>query len=65
MLTKVKIRFKDLCMIFGLMVLCFISKRQTSLFIVIGNIYITKIFVDALKNNRFLNIKNIERGRTR
>lgn len=47
MFTKVKIRFKDLCMIFGLMVLCFISKRQTSLFIVIGNIYITKIFVDA------------------
>lgn len=64
MLTKVKIRFKDLCMIFGLMVLCFISKRQTSLFIVIGNIYITKIFVDALKNNRFLNIKNIEKHGT-
>lgn len=64
MLTKVKIRFKDLCMIFGLMVLCFISKRQTSLFIVIGNIYITKIFVDALKNNKFLNIKNIEKHGT-
>lgn len=64
MLTKVKIRFKDLCMIFGLMVLCFISKRQTSLFIVIGNIYITKIFIDALKNNKFLNIKNIEKHGT-
>lgn len=61
MLTKVKISFKDFCMVFGLMILCFISKRQTSLFVVIGNIYITAILVNSLKNNEILNIKNLDK----
>ena len=51
MFTKVKISFKNLTMLGGLILLCFMSQRQISLFVLIGNIIVTQIIVNSLKNN--------------
>lgn len=59
--TKVKIKFSDFCMLFGLMLLCFISRRQISLLLVIGNVYISRILINSIKNNKRINNKNIEK----
>lgn len=61
MFTKVKISFKNLTMLGGLILLCFMSQRQISLFVLIGNIIVTQIIVDSLKNNKKLTIQNIDK----
>ena len=47
--TKVKIRLSDLFMIGGLTFLMFSSKRQSTMFVLIGSIILNRMFTEAIK----------------
>ena len=47
--TKVKIRLSDLFMLGGLTYLMFSSKRQSTMFVLIGSIILNRISMDAIK----------------
>ncbi len=47
--TKVKIRLKDLFMLFGLMLLAFMTRRQTSMLALFGGMITTKIISDLIE----------------
>ena len=47
--TKTKIRLTDLFMLGGLTYLMFASKRQTSMFVLIGSIILSRMIIDAIK----------------
>ena len=49
--TKTKIRLCDLCMLCGLTFLMLSSRRQLSLFAIIGSIILTKMLLEFIANN--------------
>ena len=54
--TKAKIRMNDLCMIGGLILLMFISKRQTTMFIIMGSVILNRLIYLWMNEN----IKDID-----
>lgn len=47
--TKVKIRLSDLFMIGGLTYLMFLSRRQSTMFVLLGSIILNRIIIEAIK----------------
>ncbi len=58
--TKTKIKLSDLFMLLGLIFLMFYSRRQLSLFFLIGCIIINKMLVEVLENYKENGIKILE-----
>ena len=60
-LTKAKIKLSDAFMLFGLMFLMFYSRRQQSLFFLIGCIIVNKMLVETLENYKEGGIQILEK----
>ena len=59
--TKIKIRLSDLFMIGGLCYLMFSSKRQSTMFVLIGSIILNRMITEALEIYGMENIKQISK----
>lgn len=58
--TKAKIKLSDLFMLLGLMFLMFYSRRQLTLFFLIGSIILNKMLVEVLENYKKGGVKILE-----
>ena len=57
--TKIKIRLSDLFMLGGLCYLMFFSKRQSTVFVLIGSIILNRLIVQMMENYSIYKIKEI------
>ena len=58
--TKAKLKISDAFMLFGLMFLMFYSRRQQSIFLLVGCIILNKLLVETLENYKDGAVKTIE-----
>lgn len=60
--TKVKIKLSDLFMLGGLTYLMFLTRRQQSMFVIIGSIILNKMICEALEINGICKIKDLTKN---
>ena len=59
--TDTKMKLRDFFMLSGLTLLCFISRRQTSMFVIIASSIFSKLIVDLINNHEIKVYKLLEK----